>query len=364
MALAIGFVLNAKGQGLFPIKNSPDWVSNVTPSFKLYRLYSLSIKFYIYDFKKILTPLRINRVKRIIEKKFGCSFNRGLENWVTLGMKSMFKNILKNNYDFIVMFYLYTGKLLDNVEIKAKKINFMEDFLSITHFHNNSNMNIGASINSEIQMCCNFDEIAFISSDEKFFFQKLLPPKVNCHFVPHIMQANKGEIAKEKILDVLFLGHKNLYNIEGIEWFLANVHQHIAPDITIYIGGNICDYIPDGYNNVKKLGFVENIDELYKKTKVCICPLLNGTGMKIKVVEAMNYGIPVVCTSRGVDGFPDKTRNGCLVTDDPRRFALQINSLCKDESFYTQCAHDVSAYANEYLSYEKNVETLDRIFDV
>jgi glycosyltransferase involved in cell wall biosynthesis len=238
----------------------------------------------------------------------------------------------------------------------------MEDFLSVQHYVNGSNKNIGASINSEIQMCHNFDEIAFISFDEKNFFEKILPSEINCHFLPHIMPPYQKRFTDEQTFDVLFLGHNNKSNIDGINWFIANVLKFIKPEIKIYIGGRVCEYIPDGYPNVTKLGFVENIEEIYKKTRISFCPLLNGTGMKIKVVEAMNFGIPVVCTSRGVDGLPDKNHNGCLVTDDPREFASYINRLYTDESFHQQCAQEVASYASECFSYKRTVKVLDKIF--
>jgi len=324
--------------------------------------------FYLYDFNKIRINLRMEKALRFIKKitieRLGCKLNAELQNWVDTGLKSIFKDILQNQYDYIVMFYLYTGKLLDDIEIKAKKINFMEDFLSIVHYNDEPNHNVGASINSEVKMCHNFDEIAFISFDEKIFFEKLLPSTTKCYFIPHIMQPRNRNITGEHTVDVLFIGHDNTYNINGMKWFFTNVYPFIESDIMIHIGGNICKHIPDGYTNVKKLGFVENIEELYNQTKVSICPLLNGTGLKIKVAEAMNCGIPVVCTSRGVDGLPDKTRNGCLVTDDPKEFAAHINRLCRDEQFRLQCAHETSAYVDACLHYDKISKSLNQIFDI
>ena len=78
----------------------------------------------------------------------------------------------------------------------------------------------------------------------------------------------------------------------------------------------------------------------------------------------MNHGIPVVCTARGVDGFPDKTRNGCLVTDDPKEFASYINSLCTDEQLRLRFANEVAVYADMCFGYGKTTKTLNQIFDI
>jgi len=51
-------------------------------------------------------------------------------------------------------------------------------------------------------------------------------------------------------------------------------------------------------------------------------------------VEALAYGLPVVCTTRGVDGLPNKINNGCLVSDSPDGFAGNIMSLLQDPELY------------------------------
>jgi len=349
---------------LFALKNfcSPSFPENVGEDGD-----QLVTHFYLYDFKKTQKYLRSKKYINVLKKitaNFGCACTADPQDWVDPGMKTMFGGILKNAYDYIVMFYIYTGNLLNERKIKAKKIYFMEDFLSVTHYLDGSNKNIGSSIESEIRTCKYFDKIAFISFDEKNFFEKILPSSVKCYFIPHIMKSRRQDSTAARTLDVLFLGHDNPYNIDGMNWFFSNVYPHIDAHITIHVGGSVREYIPDGYPNVKKLGFVENVEDLYRQAKVSICPLLNGTGMKIKVVEAMKFGVPVVCTLRGIDGLPDKTCNGCRVTDDPREFAAYINTLCADEQFRLRCASDVAAYADRCLGYDKTTKTLNQIFDI
>ena len=72
--------------------------------------------------------------------------------------------------------------------------------------------------------------------------------------------------------------------------------------------------------------------------------MLSGTGIKIKVIEALSYGIPVVTNRRGVDGLVNKKENGCLVSDDPKIFAEEITRLLKDEIFYNQMRDNAISY--------------------
>jgi len=62
--------------------------------------------------------------------------------------------------------------------------------------------------------------------------------------------------------------------------------------------------------------------------------MLTGTGLKIKVVEALSYALPVVCNERGLDGLLNKTNNGCMVTNSETEFAAFIDQLLTDKKMY------------------------------
>ena len=79
---------------------------------------------------------------------------------------------------------------------------------------------------------------------------------------------------------------------------------------------------------------VQDLEEFYTNARVAICPMLSGTGIKIKVLEALSYGLPVVTNRRGIDGLINKKNNGCIVCQDPKDFADNINQLIKDDVFY------------------------------
>jgi hypothetical protein len=62
--------------------------------------------------------------------------------------------------------------------------------------------------------------------------------------------------------------------------------------------------------------------------------MLTGTGVKIKIIEAMAHKLPVVCNERGLDGMPLKINNGCMVTSSPDRFATCITDFLSDKMLY------------------------------
>jgi glycosyltransferase involved in cell wall biosynthesis len=92
--------------------------------------------------------------------------------------------------------------------------------------------------------------------------------------------------------------------------------------------------------------------------------MLSGTGLKIKVVEALSYGIPVVCNQRGVDGLLNKINNGCLSTESENEFADSILKLLSNNSFYVQNKKNAENFFKATLSETIVYKKLDSIFNI
>jgi glycosyltransferase involved in cell wall biosynthesis len=223
----------------------------------------------------------------------------------------------------------------------------------------------------EIEIMSQFDAVSCISFDELFFCQKLLP-QIPFYHLPHPLPI-KPQPVRDKDIDLLFLGFENPHNKEGVKWFIDKVLPHVGKDIRITICGLVWSSLaqsdPEYIRRAEAAGvshidFAEDLDELYARTRVSMCPLLGGTGMKIKVIDSLARGIPVVTTLWGVDGFADKHNNGCLVHDDPVEFADAINRLVRNDELYNHTVETARAYFREYLSLEANQEKLNRIFDL
>lgn len=80
-------------------------------------------------------------------------------------------------------------------------------------------------------------------------------------------------------------------------------------------------------------GFVPSVEPYYRKAAVAVAPLLAGSGIKGKVVQAMACGKPVVTTSIGAEGIPATERDGLFVRDDAREFAECVEWLVREKHF-------------------------------
>jgi len=84
---------------------------------------------------------------------------------------------------------------------------------------------------------------------------------------------------------------------------------------------------------------------MYAQARVVIAPLRFGAGVKLKVLEAMRHGVPLVTTSVGAQGLPD-LGEAVPVHDDPVQLAASVLRLLVDDEAWT----DVSRRGCEYIS--------------
>jgi glycosyltransferase involved in cell wall biosynthesis len=79
--------------------------------------------------------------------------------------------------------------------------------------------------------------------------------------------------------------------------------------------------------NIELRGFVEDIREALGAYAVFVCPVLSGSGVRVKLLEAFAAGIPVVSTRIGAEGLATADGEVCALADDPAEFAARILSL-------------------------------------
>ncbi len=118
-------------------------------------------------------------------------------------------------------------------------------------------------------------------------------------------------------------------------------------NVKVHIIGKIGKTIAEDFPNVIKYGIVDDLQEFYSHARIAICPMMSGTGVKIKVLEALSYGLPVVTNRRGVDGLINKKNNGCLVSQDPKEFSEFIHQLMNDDVFYEKVKQQGICYFRE-----------------
>jgi glycosyltransferase involved in cell wall biosynthesis len=164
----------------------------------------------------------------------------------------------------------------------------------------------------------------------------------------------------------LFVGSDINHNVSGLRWFLENVWPEVlrhTPDSMLHVCGTVCSTINEDHPNVRLLGRVDDLTQEYAAAELCIIPLIVGSGLKIKLVEALSHGRACVSTSIGVQGVPELADQVVLVTDTPKDFAKAVFTVFSNPEKRKAMEHQARTYIIEHLLPEKAYQPfVDRIY--
>ena len=151
-------------------------------------------------------------------------------------------------------------------------------------------------------------------------------------------------------------------NVNGIRWFLENCWKelkHRSPDFKLQIIGewdNLLEKeIQKTHPEIIFPGYISNLEE-YLKNTIMIVPINIGSGIRMKILEAVSLGIPVVSTSIGAQGLPLKDGEDCFITDSTQIFVEDILQLMdeKTQERMVKNAQEKIRKCYSFISFKKN----------
>ncbi len=145
-----------------------------------------------------------------------------------------------------------------------------------------------------------------------------------------------------------------LPNLEGVENFLNNIFPIIIqkyPSIHLHLAGKSMprDFTKYKSDHVTIHGQVEDAVEFISQYDVLIVPILSGSGIRIKILEAMAEGKPVISTSAGIEGIKARPGKDYLLANDPSEWIIALEFL-NQPSQYELIANNALSYIRENYS--------------
>lgn len=288
-------------------------------------------------------------------------------------------------YDVILINYIEFAHLVT-------KLNYLESRIAIDIHDLSSQMRLvkqknfslsqglkfdyESSLISEAELLNKFDAVLVNSEKEKTILSSHISTK-KLHLVPHPIEDNSQSVPKRYAYshrpfkyDLLFVGSAYRPNVEGINFFLTSILPSIIaqkPDIRLAIAGTVTESIEIEKalaNNIVCLGYVSDLAELYLSSKLFICPLIDGAGTKVKLLEAMSYALPIVTTSVGASGLNLTHATNAFIIDDPTIYACQILRLLDDPKLAEQTSSEVAETFATHYSNLAIYSKLDHIFGI
>ena len=128
----------------------------------------------------------------------------------------------------------------------------------------------------------------------------------------------------------VFVGSSNPLNAMGARYFIERVLPRVRqqrPNAELLLAGGVCDAIADA-PGVVKLGFVPDLRDAFAAAGVFVNPVLAGTGINIKLLDAMAAGMPIVSTTSGARGRDSHGGSAFWVVNDQDAEGFARETLC------------------------------------
>jgi glycosyltransferase involved in cell wall biosynthesis len=171
--------------------------------------------------------------------------------------------------------------------------------------------------------------------------------------------------------NILFVGLLSWWpNKDGILWFYHKIYPKIKqsdPQVRLQIIGANPDTkikeIAAADSSVEVLGYVRNLDKYYKKAGVFISPIRAGAGIRIKILQALSAGIPVVSTHTGATGLNLQAGEEILYADNENLFAESVLKLLKTKQLSEKLSRKGIDFLKKNYSRQKAAKLLDEIYE-
>jgi len=204
------------------------------------------------------------------------------------------------------------------------------------------------------------DAIVTISNEDEdllkvYGFKK---PTVNIPFGINLKEYDCHQF-DEKETSIGFIGALDWPpNIEGLQWFIDQVFPSIQtryPNVKFHVAGR---NMPIKYKrlrmtNVIMEGEVEDAKKFIASHPIFIVPLLSGSGMRIKLIEAMALGSTVVSTTIGATGVQVVDNENSMIADADKAFIDKIGFLIEDIELRNKLKQKARTLVNEQYDNEK-----------
>lgn len=201
----------------------------------------------------------------------------------------------------------------------------------------------------ELGMLPKADRVQVCTRENREYLESFVP-----HLAPRIEEGLRAGVASRDYpfpggpripFTMLFLGSfRHVPNQIALEWFTREVLPLIVAQESgakLLVAGS--DPLPahayhDPLNAIEMLGFVDDLQSVFARNAVFICPIRSGSGVRVKLLEAFASGIPVVSTYIGAEGLARQDGEFCFLSDNPQGFANHVLHLFREPETGTAMA--------------------------
>lgn len=193
----------------------------------------------------------------------------------------------------------------------------------------------------EARLCRRFDSVVTVSDCDKRHLLEVAPDLRPITVIPNGVDTDHfTPMDHAPDPNMLVYNGALTYgaNLDAVRYFASDIHPLLAnslPQAKLLVTGRTAGVDMRGIADcpgIEMTGYVDDIRDVLRKSAACIVPLREGGGSRLKILEAMAAGVPVVSTSMGAEGIDAEHGTHLLVADDPSEFAEAIVSVLADDT--------------------------------
>lgn len=345
-----------------------------------------SIPSYIYDlgkkdrYQKIICKIeRIsnyinnrNGNKEIVDMRLLKGYDAQLDYYFSF-YKYLNEYIVKNKIDIVQAEFHFTLGYLKGISVPVKKVFVQHEIQFVVEYQRLMQRNYAKEElyfyqqqrQQEINAMNACDAIITLSQDDKVkLVQNGVHTPVYASFAQitlHNVRINYPVVIKKHLV---FIGpESHMPNKQGLKWFLDEVLPTIKrkmPEVTLSIIGRWSNHTIEEwkhqYKGIEFLGYVEDLPSAIAQS-ILVVPLFQGSGIRMKILEACNVGIPFVSTTIGAEGLGFSDGENCFITNNANMFADDLITIMTSDNLVNKFVEKSVSYIRNHFSDEKFIES-------
>jgi len=306
---------------------------------------------FIHNDNKYLWKKRFYKYYRSIFNKPICY---DVDDWYPTGLSYYVDRIIEeNDVTHLICNYVWMTKVFITSKHDIKKILITHDSFADRNNITKSRW-FSTSESEELNAISRSDYVWAVQETEANHFKKQLKSEVITAFCPY-PQVSSDTVNRKTIL---FLGSDNPHNVKSLLSWIMDTYSIIVkrdPSISLLIGGGICECLEkndfiQNIQGVKLHGTLKSPSELYVKGNLVINPITEGTGIKIKTIEALAYNKVLFTDAHNIEGLPHKDKLPVVLFKEPSSDADAIINLLNNMEQVNQFKQHAEEYMREYNS--------------
>jgi glycosyltransferase involved in cell wall biosynthesis len=162
-------------------------------------------------------------------------------------------------------------------------------------------------------------------------------------------------------------------NIEAVQWFTRHVLPLIIkriPNVHFVIAGkdppapikNMADKNSEFGDWIDVVGFVRDPDNLIATSQVFVVPVQAGGGMRVKILDAWAWGIPIVSTTIGAEGIKIVPGENILIADDARDFAESVVKVILQKELSARLISGGRRWVEQHYNWKSTYVAIDLVY--